>query len=113
MRNDEIYKLLELQSESINKSIRYGLKGIRQYVDAGNEAINLRLDISNKADEKRNGRIEKIENQTGVIRWMHRNPIPSAIALLVVIMMGAWGYHKINVKKTVENITKIELNEGD
>ena len=111
MRNDEIYKLLELQSESINKTIRYGLKGIRQYVDAGSEAINLRLDTIKDLDEKRNGKIEKLEKETGVMRWMHRNPIPSAIAVLIIIMIGAFGYHRINIKKTVENITKIELKD--
>ena len=114
MNNTEIYKLIETQGEnfdlkleSLEKTVRYGFKGIRQYVDAGFETIDRKDNIRNG----RIGKLEKANKDTAFFRWMHRNPIPSVAALIIAIMVGAYGYHKINIKKTVENMTKIELKD--
>ena len=118
MRNDEIYKLLEAQGESfdlklesMNKTVRYGLKGVRQYIDAGFEAIDKADKIRNDRIESNTDEIEIIRKETWFFRLVQRNPIPSAVALLIIIMIGAFGYHRINIKRTFENLTKIELND--
>jgi len=118
MRNDEIYKLLETQGENfdlklenMDKTIRYGLKGMRQYIDAGFETIHKDETIRNGRIGRNEDDIKLIKKETWVFRLMQRNPIPSAVALLIIIMLGAYGYHKINIKNTIKNTTGIELKE--
>ena len=113
MDNTEIYKLLELQSDSINKTIRYGLKGIRVYVDAGFESID-------KADKIRNGRLNKVEedtqtigNDTGLWRWMHRNPLKAAGVAVLFISLVAFGLHKIDFNQTLVNTTGVSIRSNE
>jgi len=119
MKNDEIYGLLserdkrfDAQMETLNTTIRYGLKGVRQYVDAGFETIH-------KAEEVRNNRIGKLEEtqkcikkETWLFRLVQRNPIPAAIVLLVLLVGGAWAYDHINVGEFIKHKFGIEMRDG-
>ena len=101
MKNEEIYRLLDerdkkfdAQTESINKTLRYGLKGMRQYIDAGFETINEHEKIRNGRIQSNEKKIECVEGETTFWRWAHRNrkfSIPAAIVLLVgLIALVLW-----------------------
>jgi len=124
MRNDEIYKLLELQGENfdlkldkVNETIEGGLKGVRIYVASGFETID-------RLDKARNDRIGKneeglkeIKKETTVSRWMHRNPgrFTAGVAIVAMIFLIATAFlaTRIDPKDTIEQLTPIEFKENE
>ena len=110
MKNEEIYKLLEerdkrldVQMDSMNKTLRYGLKGVRQYVDAGVEGVQIELETRNNLDSQRNNKIEKLEDQTTFYRWTQRNykrVVPAAIILLFLFVKGSERVDPVQVLKS-------------
>ncbi len=76
------------------------------------------IDRIDEMNEVRNGRIAKTEymikqtrKETGVFRWMHRNP-GKAIAAIVILFGGlAYGYHKVDIKKSFEKKSGIYFKD--
>ena len=69
------------------------------------------VDRIDENDKKRNNKIEKLEKQTTITRWAHRNPRVAIIAFVIFMFSVAVGYHTINFKRTAEKILKIEFRE--
>ena len=97
------------QNESMEKrltdAIHGSAKGVRAKVES---AVNRIVEM----DEKRNDRIGKLEKQTTIPRWAHRNPKAAIIILILFIASVATGMHQINVKRSIEKHFKIDLNEN-
>ena len=55
--------------------------------------------------------VKTIKRETYVARWMQRNPRPSLIIIFIVIAAIAFGSHSLNLRRTVEKVLRIELNE--
>ena len=119
-RFENIDQKIDNLGESLNKTMRYGLKGIRQYVDANGETMHLKLDHCTgdmkmivEQNKIRNSRIEKLEKQTGLVRWLNRNPAITGFLMAALVLVIAAFASMIDVRKTIENNTgfKIKSNE--
>jgi len=80
--------------------------------------IESEVDRLEEMDKIRNGRVECLEKEIKTVkhdsrlfRWAHRNPKVSIIVVIVLLSVIALGAHNINVKRTIEKVTKIELND--
>lgn len=80
---------------------------------------NRKLDQIITQDIIRNGRIghnedniEGLQKETSVPRWAHRNPYLFLIGFLIIFFGLAYGYHRINVVKTIANTTGLVI-EGE
>lgn len=120
MDNAEIYKLITNQRQEIKSDLKEAIKGNNSILHA--QMINEVDRIDHKVDkiiihnEWQNGMLgehDEAVKELGFFRIIGRNPKISAIVFLVIIMIGAWGYHTVNFKRTLKNMTKIELNESD
>ncbi len=70
MRNEEIYKLIATQSETIDAK----LTGFKAEIKAGVDLQTYKLDQLIEYQEKQNNRIGTLEKDTRVFRLIHRNP---------------------------------------
>ena len=118
MRNDEIYSLLEKQAEnhdlkleSREKTMRYGFKGLRVYVDAGFDAIE-------KADLIRNGRIGRNEEEiqdtrkrTVVVRYLHERPAVFAFCIFALLIGMSFIATRIKPAESIEKVIPIEIKK--
>ena len=108
MDSDDIRLITELQ-EKMEQRIVETINGTATGIRATIKGEVNRID---EMDKQRNNRISKLENQTVVIRWAHRNPKVAIIVFAMFMLTVAFGYHTINFKRTAERLLKIELNEG-
>jgi len=79
MRNEEIYKYLEKQENSIKEVLDARLKGFKAEIRASQDIQIYKLDELIEYQKKQNNRIGKVENETRVFRLIHRNPKASVI----------------------------------
>ena len=116
LKND-IEKLMAAQATVI--SARVDLK-----IEQKMGGLGQKIDSICAHNEKQNGwikehaeKIEKnaktLEKELWFFRLIGRNPKVSAVAFLTVIMLGAYGYHKINIKKTVERVIPVVVLEEE
>lgn len=73
--------------------------------------IRSEIDRIHEMDKRRNGKIEKLENETRWMRWMGRNPRVAIAIVFAGIILAMWGFNAINVRLTAEKLLKIELKE--
>lgn len=111
--------------ESVEKTLRSGLKGVRVYVDANSEIIYAKIDTLIESDKRRNGRIDdnkddiktlnnrtgKLEKKTGWIGFVINNKAISVIIILALLFGMSILANKIDFKKTIENKTGIIIEE--
>jgi len=94
-----IFKLFEDQKELImlnSSGTRATITSEINRIDEMDNKRNNRIGSNEKA-------IKQIRKETGLFRWMHRNPT-KAIVVIVVIFGGlAYGYNKIDIRKGLEN----------
>jgi len=129
MDNASIFKLLENQDKNFNTRI----DKLELYVSGAislnhaniiNELDPIRIgqDQMIKQDIIRNGRIEKAEgdikcvrNETMFMRWLEKHPLPAALIVLAIVMLGALAVdiYRVNVNKTIENTTGIVIEQRD
>lgn len=127
MEDPTIVRIFERQDEN-NKAMEGRLKEFIQVSGALNyQKIVGKLDpieddiadikaanvIMRGSIEKNADDIDCLRGETRFGRWVQRRPLQAAIGAMIVIMMGAYGYHKINFKKTVENTTGVVIEELD
>ena len=69
-------------------------------------------------DKVRNGRIteaecevEVLKKETRITRWMHRNPKVAIIVVVVSAFILMSAFHAVNIRRTIEKVTKIELKD--
>lgn len=81
-------------------------------------AIKSEVDRIDEMDKIRNGRIERnkddielIKKETAIVRWINRHPRISTIIAIAMVALIALGAHEINLKRTIEKVTNIELKE--
>jgi len=124
MKNDEIYKLLELQGENfdtkldaINETVDLRLKGMGLYVESGFEAIKIQDNIRNDRIGKNEVCLKAIKNETYVSRMIYRNPGRAAAILAVgamIFLLGtAFLATRIDPKDTAEQLTPIEFKDNE
>ena len=77
------------------------------------------IDRIEEMDRVRNGRIceaensiKEIKSETKFFRWMHNNPKWSLILMALFVAAVVIGTHTINIRRTIERMTKIELNDN-
>ncbi len=111
MKDADLIQLLDKQENNLKDFINGNGTLVRATMKA-------EVDRIDEMDKLRNGRInqneddiELLQDETRPARWVYRNPKVSAFILVCVLLLGAWGYHKISIKKTIENVTKIEFTE--
>jgi hypothetical protein len=73
--------------------------------------IRSEIDRIHEMDKKRNGKIERLENETRWMRWMGRNPKIALALFFVGIVLAMLSFNAINVRLTAEKLLKIELKE--
>ena len=95
----------EDMEERLTDAIHGSAKGVRAKVES---EVN-RID---EMDKKRNDRIGKLEKQTTVPRWAHRNPKAAIIIIILFIVSVAYSMHRVNLDRTIEKYFRIELNEN-
>lgn len=86
MRNEEIYKLIETQSETIDAK----LTGFKAEIKAGVDMQTYKLDQLIEYQEKQNNRIGTLEDETRVFRLIHRNPTMS-VTVIGLSILGVIG----------------------
>ncbi len=100
-----------------NRELKDDLKDI---IEANGTAVRGKIesevDFIKIMDEKRNGRIEKaeenikeIKKETRVSRWAHRNPKVAIITVAIFIASVSIVLHTVGVKKAVDRLIRIEL----
>lgn len=116
MRNDEVILLFN----SLEKKIDSNDEKMHEFIKASSTLTRAKMesevDRINEMDKLRNGRIgqneediEELQEETRPARWVYRNPKVSAVILIVVIMLGAWGYHNRIIRGVIENKTGIVI----
>ncbi len=70
MRNEQVIEVLEAK-----------LSGFKAEIKAGNNMTTYKLDQLIEYQEKQNGRIERLEDETRIWRLIHRNPKTSGVVL--------------------------------
>ena len=80
--------------------------------------IESEIDRIDEMDRLRNGKIKEngddiniIKKETRISRWAHRNPKVALIVFVAFVLLIATGFHTINVRRTIEKVMRIELNE--
>jgi hypothetical protein len=130
MDNDTIIKLMNKQEGNLKEFIQVSMSLNRAKII--NELDPLREDVSeirnvilpkiSEDNDIRNHRIQKLEdcksdmvdcvevkNQTAIVRWLHRNPGWTAILFMALILGITALTQVIDVGRTVEEATPIEL----
>jgi hypothetical protein len=75
--------------------------------------IRSEIDRIHEMDEKRNGRIQKLETETRWTRWMARNPKVAIAIFISGVALVILGFNAINVRRTAEKVLNIELKENE
>jgi len=102
-----IIELLHTQDEKRELQI----KGIQKNMDAGFDTLAGDMNKMVKADEKRNGKIERMEKETVVVRWFQRNPGKTVIIAALFGLALFFTFHMIDFEKTLK-AKGIELKDG-
>ena len=129
MDDPTIIKLFENQdkrfSERMDKledNMKEFTKGATSLMKANliNELDPIRHDLAEtvRTNKIRNHRIEKAEEcmndldkRTKLGQWVQKRPLAAAIILLAFVMIGAFAYHNVNFRDTLENKTGVVLEE--
>ena len=101
----------------LNSQLRDDLKEV---IVLNGSAIRAKMEAEvdrvREMDAIRNGKIDAnrdelcaLRDQTAFWRWMHCNPWKSALIVLIAFAGMAYGYHRVDIKKTVENTTGVSL----
>ena len=112
MDDSTIIALFAQQKEDITEIVQLNSTSVRGKIES---EVN-RID---EMDQLRNGRITDAEcditdirNETCLFRWAHRNP-GKAIASFLILFCGlAYGYHKIDIKRTIENKSGVYFKDS-
>ena len=115
--------------ESVDRGIRYGLKGVRAHVDANSEILNGRMNLLIESDKRRNGniqdnsddikaigiRVDKTEDKVKVIGWMGRRWYLVLAGIICLGIFSSWAFHNVslNIKETIKNTTGIVIEDAN
>ncbi len=95
-----------------NRQLKNDLKDI---VEVNGTVVRAKIESEVDRLDKRFIPVEKdvkiLKKETSIFRWAHRNPRVAIIGALLVLAGVFVGLHTINVKRTVEKVLRIELNE--
>ena len=95
-----------------NKELKGDLKDI---IEANGTAVRGKIEAEADRMDKRFIPIEKdvkiLKRETRISRWAHRNPRVAIVGFILAMAVLMIGLHTLNVKRTVEKVLRIELNE--
>jgi hypothetical protein len=113
--NTEDIKLITGLQSDMEGRLTTAIEGLGTGIRAKMESEVDRID---ELDKLRNGKIgkceteiETIKEQTKIARWIQQNKKFAAIILILFFFIVAYGYHTINFRKTIKEVTRIELND--
>lgn len=119
---DLLEKLFAEKIDSQNKVIRSGLKGVRQYVDAGFETQNIHLESIIENNRSQNGKLndhdfeiesikEEIKPVIKINRWSKKKKFWFILIsiLFVFVMVGEMVYHIFGLGILIELLKKTFL----
>ena len=129
MDNASIFKLLESQENNFNTRLDKLELYVSGAISLNHANIINELDPIRKGQDHiieqnviRNGRMEKSEEdikclrrETMFGRWLEKHPLPAALIILAIVMLGALAVdiYRVNVNKTIENATGIVIEPRD
>ena len=129
MDNASIFKLLESQEKNFNTRLDKLELYVSGAISLNHANIINELDPIRKGQDHiieqnviRNGRMEKSEEdikclrrETMFGRWLEKHPLPAALIILAIVMLGALAVdiYRVNVNKTIENATGIVIEPRD
>ena len=113
MQEATFIKLLSGQKDDLKQIIEENGVVIRGVIRAEIDPINSTLHDLIIADEKRNAKIEVLQTETRPTRWIYRNPGKAAIAVFITLMLSAFAYHKIDMARSVENISGVIIRSDE
>ena len=129
MDNPTVIALLENQEhrfyermDTMENNLKEFTKGAisLNHAHITNELDPIKDKLNDLIEQKRlqNGRIEKVEwccdeikERTRFAMWVQRHPLPASVIALIIVMVGAFAYHNINFRKTVENTTGVVVEQ--
>ena len=56
-------------------------------------------------------KIRAVKKQLSLFIWIGKNPWWSALIFVVCIFIGIWISHRIDVSKTIENVTGVKVTD--
>jgi len=86
MKNEEIYKLVERQEESLKEVMELKLSGFKAEIQSTLDLNGYKLDTLIEYQEEQNGKIRALEDETKVWRLIHRNPKAAGIVIGLAII---------------------------
>jgi len=110
MRNDELIAFLEVQHKSMETVIKANGTAIRAKVEAEIDRIDSKVSEVIKHQEKQNGKMETMEDETRVVRWFQKNPIKTAVIAALFVGALVLAYHIVDFEGTLKS-RGIELKD--
>ena len=118
-----IQEQIKQNNDSQNQVLRYGLKGIRHYVDGNLEAMNVKLDSVIDINRKQNdslakqqlqigeldGRVLKNESHVRIVQKVSKHWGKILSALIILVLVVSWMANHVDFKKTFTKKTGIEF----
>ncbi len=126
MDDETILKFITGQNADLKKDFRGSIADLATTVSSRvddkieikMEGVNVKLDNIIEQKVIQNGRIARVENnikqtrkETGLFRWMHRNPAKAIVAIVILFGGLAYGFHKVDIKKSFEKKTGIYFKD--
>ncbi len=95
-----------------NRQLKNDLKDI---VEVNGTVVRAKIESEVDRLDKRFIPVEKdvkiLKKETSIFRWAHRNPKVAIITAVVFVACVAISLHTVGVKRIVERLIRIELNE--
>jgi len=118
-----IQEQIKQNNDAQNQVIRYGLKGVRQYVDGNLEAMNVKLDSVIEINRKQNDslakhqqkigeldeRVLKNESHVRIVQKVSKHWGKILSALIILVLVVSWMANHVDFKKTFTKKTGIEF----
>ena len=74
---------------------------VRGMLQAMEHGIDQRFDAVDKSNGIRNGRIEKMECETRIVRWFEKNPSKTIIIAILFVAAIIFAWTVIDIKETI------------
>lgn len=104
---------MELHATAISARVDSKIDQKFSRMESQMDTIIGQKEIQNGRVGKNEDDIECLQHETRLMRFLEKHPIPAVLVSIALFMALAYGYHRINFEKTVENTTGIVIEELD
>ena len=99
------------QNEYLKDIIVVNGSAIRAKMEAEVDRIEILDNIRNGKIEKNEQGIKELRGETRLSRFAQRNAGRMILGFVIVVALISLAAHSLNVKRTIEKVMRIELNE--